>query len=87
MKKILALMMVIGLSVPAFAADKPKPTPEEAFAKLDKNSDKLVSKEEFVGKKTGEKLTAAEAMFKKKDKNSDGSLDLEEFKAGGKKPK
>ena len=69
---------------PSMAADKPKPTPEESFKKLDKNSDGKLSLEEFTGKRTGEKADAAKKAFARMDKNSDGSVDLEEFKARGK---
>lgn len=67
--------------VPSMAADKPKPTPEETFKKMDKNSDSKLSLEEFIGKRTAEKADAAKKAFARLDKNSDGSLDLEEFKA------
>jgi Ca2+-binding EF-hand superfamily protein len=87
MKKLLAFALAFCLCAPVFAADKPKASPEETFAKLDKDGDKKLSKEEFVGKRKGDKATSAEAMFKKKDKDNDGFLTLEEFKAGGKKPK
>ena len=87
MKMLLAIVVAMGLSMPVFAADDDKPKPEEAFKKLDTNADSKLSKEEFVGKKAGEKATKAEELFKKKDKNNDGFLDLEEFKASGKKDK
>jgi Ca2+-binding EF-hand superfamily protein len=86
MKKFLALVIACGLCAPALAQEK-KASPEEQFAKMDKNGDKKLSKEEFVGKRTGDKAGKAEEQFKKLDKNSDGSLDLDEFKARGKKAK
>lgn len=76
---------VLGLS--AFAEDKPKPSPEERFKKLDKDSDGSLTLEEFKGKAEGEKATKAEDRFKKLDKDSDGKLTLEEFKAGAGKKK
>lgn len=87
MKKFLALAIAFGLTSPAFSADKPKPTPEDQFKKMDKDGNGKISFDEFKGKREGDKLAAAEKQFKAKDKNSDGSLDLEEFKAGGKKAK
>jgi len=87
MKKFLALLLVAGVCSPGIlsAQEKKKPDPEAQFAKLDKNSDKKLSLEEYKGKRTGDKATKAEEQFKKMDKDSDGSLTLEEFKARGKK--
>lgn len=91
MKKIAAfcpaLALLFALSAPILAEDKPKPTPEETFKKLDKDSDGKVSLAEYKGKKEGEKAEKAEARFKKLDKDNDGSLTLEEFKAGATKKK
>ena len=64
------------------ADEKPKPTPEEAFKKLDKDSDGKLTIAEYKGKREGEKAAKAEEFFKKLDKDSDGSVTLEEFKAG-----
>ena len=84
MRRLLSSMFValcmIGLAyVPASAEDKPKPSPEEVFKKLDTNADGKLSEDEFVGKKTGEKADKAKEQFKKKDKDGDGFLSLEEF--------
>ena len=79
--------LALGVAAPAFAADKPKADPAEAFKKMDKDSDGSLTEAEIVGKKTGEMADKAKAMFAKKDKNKDGKLSLEEFKAGGKKAK
>jgi Ca2+-binding EF-hand superfamily protein len=60
----------------AAAAKEEAQTQEEAkekpsmFAKLDKDQDGKLSKEEFVGQ--------SEMVFKEKDKNNDGKLDAEE---------
>jgi Ca2+-binding EF-hand superfamily protein len=85
MKKFLALVMVAGICMPAVAQEKKAKTPEEQFAAMDKNGDKKLSKEEYVGAAEGEKKTKKEDRFKALDKNNDGSIDLEEFKAGAKK--
>ena len=90
MKKFLTFALLFGFVVaiasPAVAApDKKKPDPDAAFAKMDKNGDKKLSEEEYVGKKKDDAATKAKARFAKLDKDSDGSLTLEEFKAGGKK--
>jgi hypothetical protein len=89
MKKFLTLALVAALFTPALlsAQDKKKADPEAQFAKMDKNSDKKLSLDEFKGKRTGDKATKAEEQFKKMDKDSDGSLTLDEFKARGKKAK
>lgn len=85
MKKLLALLVVFGLCAPAVMAQEKKADPAEQFKKLDANSDGKLSKEEFLGKRKGDKATKAEETFKKKDKDSDGFLSLEEFT--GKKAK
>lgn len=64
---------------------KPKKSPEQRFSRLDKDGDKKLSKDEFVGKKQDEKKAKAEKRFGRLDKDSDGFLSLEEFKAAGKK--
>ena len=88
MKRFLVLALVAGLLSPGLmSAQDKKADPEAQFAKMDKNSDKKLSLEEFKGKRTGDKATKAEEQFKKLDKDSDGALTLEEFKARGKKAK
>ncbi|QDU29337.1 EF hand [Anatilimnocola aggregata] len=79
MKKFFALLFVLGLCTPALMAQDKKADPAEQFKKMDKNSDGKISKEEFIGKRTGDKATKAEEGFKKKDKDGDGSLSMEEF--------
>jgi hypothetical protein len=91
---LLSLLLVPALAMAADEA-KPKkpgkggdkrPTPEEAFKKLDTNSDGTVSLEEFKAGPRGKKDAAkAEEAFKKMDKDSDGKLTLDEFKARGPK--
>lgn len=83
---VLALTLVVG-PVGIGMAQQKKKTPEERFAALDKNGDKKLSEEEFIGKAEGDKAEAAKKRFKKVDKDGDGSVSLEEFKAGQPKPK
>jgi Ca2+-binding EF-hand superfamily protein len=59
------------------APQKPQRTPEENFARLDKNGDKSVTFEEFKGKRDE---TQARTQFDRKDADKDGKLTLEEFK-------
>lgn len=81
-----ALSLLSGvIALPASADDKPKPTPEERFKRLDKDQDGKLSLAEFTGKQTdAEKVKKA---FDAKDKNKDGFLSLEEFKEMPKKTK
>jgi Ca2+-binding EF-hand superfamily protein len=69
------------------AADKPKKSPEDRFAKLDANDDEKLSSEEFVGKKSDQKKQKAEKRFGRLDKDKDGFLSLKEFKTRKKKKK
>ena len=90
LKKCLVLAAVAALFLPMLgtAQEKKQKTAEERFAALDKNSDKKLSKEEYVAAITdAEKKTKAEARFARMDKNSDGSLSLEEYKEGTMKKK
>ena len=65
----------------------PKPTPEEAFKRHDKDNNGEISLDEFKTGPRGKKDPAkAEEQFKKRDKDANGKLILEEFKskpAGG----
>ncbi|MFQ5731505.1 MAG: EF-hand domain-containing protein [Planctomycetaceae bacterium] len=94
MRKLLMLGLLAAftagvLADTGFAAKKKKKkrTDEQIFARLDKDGDKKVTEEEFVGKRTGKKAARAKKRFSKIDKNGDGSLTLEEFKARKKKKK
>ncbi len=89
-----ALAIAIAFTQTATAAkpdkkggDKAPPTPEEAFKKLDKDSDGSVTLDEFKASGHGKKDPAkAEEIYKKIDKDSNGKVTLEEFKAHGPKP-
>lgn len=80
---MLAAAVMLGGASSALAA--PKKTPDERFAKADKNKDGKLSLDEFIGKRTDDKKAKAEKTFSKKDKDGDKALTLEEFKAGNKK--
>ena len=80
MKKFLVVCLAAGLCLPLVAQEKKAKSPEEQFAALDKNGDKKLSKEEYVGNAEGEKKTKKEDRFGALDANKDGSLSLDEFK-------
>ncbi len=79
------LVAMLAYSAPAAMAAKPKQSPEQRFAKLDKDGDKKLSEEEFIGKKTDEAKAKAEKLFSKLDKDKDNSLSFEEFNVTPKK--
>jgi hypothetical protein len=54
---------------------------------MDKDGDKKLSLDEFIGKKKDDMKEKATKRFSKLDKDSDEFLSLEEFKAGQKKKK
>jgi len=86
----LALAIVAAGAVSLEAAKpaaKPKNSPEKRFARMDKDGDKQLSLDEFVGKKTDQKKDKATKRFGKLDKDNDDALSLEEFMAGIKKKK
>lgn len=89
MKTLCVALAAFGLFAgsAAFAQEKKEPTPEERFARLDKNSDKKLSVEEFVAKKTDEAATKAKAAFAKADADKDMALSLDEFKTTIRKKK
>ena len=62
---------------------RPHANPDEAFKKLDANSDGGITLDEFKAGPRGQKDPArAEAAYKKIDKDGDGKVTLEEFKTG-----
>lgn len=82
-----AVVALGAASVEAAKGDKPKRSPEEIFSKADKNGDKQLTLEEFVGKRKDEMKEKATKRFGKLDKDGDEFLSFDEFKAGFKKKK
>lgn len=85
----LAALAAAALFTPCQAQDsseKPKRTPEEIFAKLDKDGNKSLSKDEFMAsKKAQQDPEKAAKKFGKLDADGNGSVSLDEFKAGAAK--
>lgn len=82
---LVAVVLLGGVALAADADDKPKVSPEKRFGRMDKDGDKKLSLEEFVGKKTDEMKEKATKRFGKLDKDDDDFLSLEEYLAGVKK--
>jgi hypothetical protein len=62
---------------------KPKPAPEELFARLDKDKNGTLSMEEFRGSyKTKPDEAKLSLAFRKRDSDANGKLTLAEFVAG-----
>ena len=89
MKKLCVSLAALAVFTGSFAMaqEKKEQTPEQRFARLDKNSDKKLSFDEFKGKKTDAAETRAKTQFDKADKDKDSALSLEEFKTIGAKKK
>lgn len=81
------MVTLLAGGAPAALAAKPKKSGEARFAKLDADGDKKLSKDEFIGKKSGEEKTKASKRFGKLDKDNDHSLSLQEFDVPKKKKK
>lgn len=63
--------------------DRPRMNPEEAFKKIDADSDGSVTLAEFKASPMGKRdESKVEERYSKLDANSDGKVTLEEFKAG-----
>jgi hypothetical protein len=86
-----AVLAASALLMPARAeegAEKPKPDPAKAFAKIDTNADGTATKEEFMASPKAQKDTEKAAKrFGKMDTDANGSLSLDEFKTWAQKPK
>ena len=84
LKKICLVALAAALVLPVLgtAQEKKQKSAEEQFTALDKNSDKKLSKEEYVANREGEKKTKAETRFDSWDTDKDKFLSLEEFKKG-----
>jgi hypothetical protein len=92
MKHIRIALVVVATSaflLPARAeegADKPKPDPAKAFAKVDANADGTATKEEFMASPRGQKdPEKAAKKFTRMDADANGSVTLDEFKASASK--
>jgi hypothetical protein len=86
-----AVLATSALLMPARAeegAEKPKPDPAKAFAKIDANADGAATKEEFMATPKAQKdPEKAAKKFTNMDTDANGSLSLDEFKAWAQKPK
>jgi hypothetical protein len=84
MKKLLALALIAGMFMPLLtgAQEKKGKSPEEAFAALDSNNDKKLSKDEFLARTQDDKKDKRGQVFDRWDKDGDKFLSLDEFKAG-----
>ncbi len=93
MKPIITIIGTLAFACSlSFAQDKPaapaetgkqRPSAEESFKKLDKDSDGKVTLDEFkAGPRAQKDPAKAEEYFKKMDKDGDSNLTLEEYKAG-----
>jgi Ca2+-binding EF-hand superfamily protein len=84
----LVVVATSALLLPARAeegAEKSKPDPAKAFAKVDTNADGAVTKEEFMASPKAQKDTEKAAKkFTKMDADANGSVSLDEFKAAKK---
>lgn len=62
--------------------DRPRPTPEQIFEKLDADHDGSLTLEELLKGPMGQKgdKSAVEARFKRMDANGDGKVSADEFK-------
>lgn len=80
MKHSLSYLLVLFIfsTIPAIANDQKIKRFKSSF---DKNSDGVVTKDEYVStrSKWGKTIDESEKYFKYHDKNSDGSLTLDEF--------
>jgi Ca2+-binding EF-hand superfamily protein len=84
MKKLQVGLIAIGIlaaiQVNAQEMKKPKQTPEQRFAKMDANGDRVLTLDEMK-KGKGDEGKEAEVRFKKWDANADGRVTKEEFVA------
>lgn len=85
---IAAAVVLSGFArLEANAPKDPAKNAEKRFARMDKDGDKKLTLEEFLGKKKDEMKEKATKRFSKLDKDSDEFLSWEEFQAGQKKKK
>ncbi|GAA6204555.1 EF-hand domain-containing protein [Thalassotalea sp. SU-HH00458] len=72
MNKIMISMVLIAISFSTYAGQRD-------FAKLDKNSDGQLSKEEFLHRIKVENTEKMTQVFVNRDKNKDGQLSVVEY--------
>jgi Ca2+-binding EF-hand superfamily protein len=74
----LILAVAIATACDAYAA--PKSQYDEEFSKMDRNGDKRLSEQEFMGKTTGEAREKAKRKFKTLDRDDNKSLSVKEYR-------
>ncbi|MDC3256373.1 hypothetical protein OAU93_03115, partial [bacterium] len=57
-----------------------RPSPERFFKNRDRNEDKVITLEEYIGNPKGRNVPALTKRFKAFDSNGDGKLQLDELK-------
>jgi len=66
--------------LPANKIIPPKPpTPQQRFARSDKDENGSLSLQEYIGNRAKDKHEAAKKQFERKDKDGDGSMSLSEY--------
>ncbi|HVU86854.1 MAG TPA: hypothetical protein VHD36_06010 [Pirellulales bacterium] len=73
-------MLLVGIGSAVEAQARTKTQYDEEFSRLDRNSDKRLSEQEYVGKKTGEAKERARRDFKNLDRDENKSLSYKEYK-------
>lgn len=82
MKKVLMLLMVIGVVCAVGSAEAKKKATKQVlrpFSSMDKDQDGKISQAEFVVAKADKGIAIQTALFKKYDTNKDGFLSSTEY--------